>query len=190
MLEILGTVFGSIFGGGATGLIGVGVQRYFDYLKVKADIEMAKVKFDHERGLRELDAAILEKEWAGRTRVAEVEAAGKADVAESEAFAASFRTEPTRYSEGVKPGRVAGFFLVLVDVIRGIVRPGLTVYLCALTTLVYWDAQELINKVGTIQMTVEEALRITSLVVGTVLYLTTTCVLWWFGTRNKGTPPK
>ena len=28
------------------------------------------------------------------------------------------------------------------------------------------------------------------LIVGTILYLTTTCVLWWFGTRNKQEQPK
>jgi len=189
MLELLGTIAGSIFGGGATGLIGVALQRWADYKNKQADLELQKAKFEHERGLRELDAKILAQEWAGRTRVAEVETAGKVDVAESEAFAASFRTEPTRYSEGVKTGPVTGALLVMLDVIRALVRPGLTVYLCVLTTLVYLDAQALMDRAG-IGMTIEEALKITMQVVGTVLYLTTTCVLWWFGTRNKSAPPK
>jgi hypothetical protein len=77
---------------------------------------------------------------------------------------------------------------VLVDALRGIVRPGLTVYLCAITTLIYSDAQLLLNKAQ--GMTATEALDLTKMVVGTVLYLTTTCVLWWFGTRNKQSAPQ
>ncbi len=39
-------------------------------------------------------------------------------------------------------------------------------------------------------LSAEQAIQLIQMVVGTILYLTTTCVLWWFGTRNKGAPPK
>ena len=188
MIEVLGTIFGSIFGGGATGLLGIVAQRWADYKNKQLDIELQRTKYEHEIKLREADAAIMAQEWAARTRVAEVEAAGREAVADSQAFTASFGMEPTRYSEGVKPSRGQGWVLVLLDALRGAVRPVLTVYLCVLTTLVYLQARDLLA--GEDGMTAEQALDLVRLVVGTILYLTTTCVLWWFGTRNKGGAPK
>jgi len=95
--------------------------------------------------------------------------------------------EPKRYSEGVPVGKAGGFLLVLLDLFRGVVRPALTVYLCVLTTMIYYQARILIDRED---LDPEQALQIEHLIVGTILYLTTTCVLWWFGTRNKQEQPK
>ncbi len=178
------TILGSILGGGATGLLGIIAQRWADYKNKQLDIELTKTKFEHERDMRRADAEIMAQEWAARTKVAEVEAAGKEAVADSQAFAASFAMEPTRYSEGVKPTRGQGWVLVALDAVRGAVRPVLTVYLCVLTTLVYVQARELLAGED---LTPDNAIELVRLVINTILYLTTTCVLWWFGTRNRGT---
>jgi hypothetical protein len=58
------------------------------------------------------------------------------------------------------------------------------VYLCILTTLIYLLAR---NKVTAEDLTSTEALDLLKLIIGSILYLTTTCVLWWFGTRNART---
>jgi len=76
---------------------------------------------------------------------------------------------------------------VIIDFIRGIVRPGLTVYLCALTTMIYVQARELLGKED---MTLASAIELEKLIVQTILYLTTTCILWWFGTRNSAPQPR
>jgi hypothetical protein len=187
MLELIGTIFGSVFSGGATGLIGVALQRFADYKNKQLDIQLAKQKFDQDLALKQLDMQMMEKEWAGRVQVAQTEAEAAADAAASKAFEASYGMEPKRYSEGVTPGKFGGFMLILLDLFRGVVRPALTVYLCVLTTLIYYQARQL---VGQENLSPEQALQIEHLIVGTILYLTTTCVLWWFGTRNKGQPPK
>jgi hypothetical protein len=187
MLELIGGALSAILSGGATGLIGVAIQRFADYKNKMADLEKMKIQHEHERGLRELDAKIMEQEWAGRTKVAAVEAAGAEAVADAQAFAASFQLEPKRYSEGVKPGRVAGFLLVLLDVLRGVVRPGLTLYLCWIATVMYEQSRALIA-IGDLQPVL--LLDTHKQLVSTLLYLFTTCVLWWFGTRNKAPQPK
>ena len=187
MLEIIGTIFGSVFSGGATGLIGVGLQRYADHKNKQLDIQLAKQKFDQDLALKQMDMQMMEKEWAGRVQVAQTEAEAAADVAASRAFEASLASEPKRYSEGVKVGRAGGLLLVLMDVFRGMVRPALTVYLCVLSTLIYYQARELVAKEN---LTPDQSLSIENMIVGTILYLTTTCVLWWFGTRNKQQPSK
>lgn len=187
MLELLGLIFGNILSGGATGLIGVIAQRWADYKNRQLDLQLAAQKYEHEIALRRVDAEIMAQEWAARTKVAEVEGASREAVADAQAFGESYKLEPTRYSEGVKPSRLQSWVLVLLDAFRGVIRPGLTLYLCVLTTLIYLQAKAVL---GASELDTAASLEIWRVVVGTILYLTTTCVLWWFGTRNKATPPK
>lgn len=187
MLELLGTVFGSIFSGGATGLIGIVLQRVADYKNKQLDLQIEQQKQSHEIALRRVDAEIMAQEWAARTKVAEVEAAGREAVADAQAFAASFGLEPKRYAEGVKFTHGQGWVMVALDALRGSVRPMLTVYLCLLTTLVYLQARTVL---GSAELDVATATDVWKMVVGNILYLTTTCVLWWFGTRSRGKPPE
>jgi hypothetical protein len=118
--------------------------------------------------------------------VATIEATAKETVAAETSFAASFGMEPKQYSARANIGPVAGFMLVLLDFVRGIVRPGLTIYLCAITTLIYVEARTIMAGVS---FATADAMRVHDLIVNTIMYLTTTCVLWWFGTRNSQKPP-
>ena len=180
---------GSVFSGGVTGPLGVVFQRWFDFLKVKQEIEMKRMNFDHEANMKRIDGELMAQEWAARTQVAEVEAAGKEAVAAQEAFAESFKMEPKKYSQKVDVSPAAGLWLVFLDVVRGIIRPGLTIYLCIVTTMVYFEAKAIVAGLGA-TFSVDQALDIHELVVSTILYLTTTVVLWWFGSRNSQSAPR
>ena len=180
-------LLGSIFSGGLTGLLGVGLQRYFDFMKIKQELELKKLEFAQAQEMRKIDAQIMQQEWAARTKVAELEEHSRETVAAEGSFAASFGAEPQQYSARAKIGPVAGFLLVLLDFLRGVVRPGLTVYLCAITTMIYFEARTIMSAAA---FSTGEAIRVHELIVSTILYLTTTCVLWWFGTRNRQRPPK
>lgn len=180
-MGILETIFSSVLGGGVTGILGVVVQRIADYKNKQLDLQLNSQKQEHEIALKRIDAEIMAHEWASRTSIASTEASTQMDVAESQAFAASFN-EPVKYSSEVKPTPAQGWMFVLLDFIRGIVRPGLTIYLCVLTTLIYMESRSLMG--GSVDPM--EASKLLHEVVGTVLYLTTTCLLWWFGVRNKG----
>ena len=192
MLDLIGTLVSSILAGGATGLLGVIAQRWADYKNKQLDLEAARDRMTHEAAMRDKDALIMDKEWAGRMRVADIEADAKKDTAESAVFPASFQHDKATYSAGVLDklkgwwGQCIRFLLGLVDVFRGFVRPGLTVYLCAVTTLMYLEAN---RRLGA-DLTAAQALELVKMIVATVLYLTTTCVLWWFGTRNRQAAPK
>ena len=187
MLEVLGTIFGSIFSGGATGLVGIVLQRFADYKNKQLDMQLEAQRFAHELEKRKVDAEIMKEEWAGRDKVAQTEAAGAEAVADAQAFAASFRMEPTRYAEGASLTAGQAWLMVILDAMRGAVRPLLTVYLCLLTTYVWWQVRQTLS---TEDLTQEAALDVRKMVVGNILYLTTTCVLWWFGTRNRADQPK
>jgi hypothetical protein len=181
MLEILGTIFGSIFSGGATGIIGIIAQRFADYKNKQLDMQLESQRQQNAIALKQADAAIMREEWAAKVEVAQVESEAKKDVAASEAFSKSFDMEPKQYTSGELTSRQR-WLMVFLDFIRGSVRPLLTVYLCGLTTLVYWQAHKVLATQG---VTTSDAIEITKTIVGSILYLTTTCVLWWFGTRNR-----
>ena len=184
-MAILETLFTSILSGGATGLLGILVQRWADLKNKEIDLKASRERMAHERELRQIDLDLMAEEWAARTRVAQIEVHGKEAVAESHAFAASFQ-EPVRFS-GAAKSIGQGWALIGLDFLRALVRPGLTVYLCVLTTLVYVQARELLGGVG-VELT--QASDLMRMIIGNILYLTTTCVLWWFGTRNHQKPPK
>jgi len=180
-------LLGSIFSGGLTGLLGVAFQRFFDFLKVKQEIEMKKLDHEHEANMRKIDGELMAQEWAARTQVATIEATARETVAAETSFAASFNSEPKQYSAKVKLGPVTGFLLVLLDFLRGIVRPGLTIYLCVITTMIYVEARAIMANVS---FSTADAMAVHDHIISTILYLTTTCVLWWFGTRNSQKAPK
>lgn len=185
MLEILGTLVGGIFSGGATGIIGVIAQRFADYKNKQLDMELEARRFEHSVALRRVDAEIMAQEWAARTKVAEVETAGASDVADAAAFAASYALEPKRYSSEalLTPGQ--NWLMVALDALRGSVRPLLTMYLCVLVTAIYIEARLTLRANGD-ELSPEQALELFKLMLGTICYVWTTVTLWWFGTRNRG----
>lgn len=185
-MDVLATIFGSIFSGGATGLLGVLIQRWADYKNKQLDLQLEKERRETEIAKRKADAEVISAEWNGRLKVATAEGDTAKDVAETNAFAQTLFKEPERYSNAatVTPGQQ--WILVVLDALRGAVRPLLTIYLCALTTYVWFQVRELVaaeNLDGT------AAIEVWKMVVGNILYLTTTVTLWWFGTRNRQPQP-
>lgn len=187
MFEILGTVFGSIFSGGATGLLGVVAQRYADYKNRQLEMALEKQRGEQELAKRRVDLEITQSEYAGKLKVAQEEGATARDVAESNAFAQSLLKEPPRYSSESKLTTAQNWVMVGLDALRGAVRPLLTIYLCALTTYVWVQVRGVLS---TEALDTQAALDVWKMVVGQILYLTTTVTLWWFGTRNKGSAPR
>lgn len=191
----------AILSGGATGLLGIVFQRVFDAWNRKQELDKIKAQHAHEVAMKEADARVMAQEWAARTKVAEVEAGAKVSAADAEAFGKSFGQEPQRYSESMKAptgGKVAKFFqgfgwlvLVTVDAVRGVVRPSLTIYLCWITTRMYEESRATLAMLNVNNPAHQVLLgRVHEQIIFTLLYLFTTCVTWWFGTRNKQQPPK
>jgi hypothetical protein len=170
----------SILSGGVTGIIGSVAQGIFAYKSKQLDVELQKQKYSNELELRKADAVIMAQEWASRTSIAQTEATAQIDSEDSKSFHAALTSEPQRYAEGTLTSK-QNWMMVILDFIRGIIRPGLTLYLCGITTAIYFHAKSLM---GT-DMISAQAYELVTQIVNTILYLTTTCVLFWFGTRNK-----
>jgi len=70
-----------------------------------------------------------------------------------------------------------------LDFLKGLMRPGLTLYLTGVTSWITWMAWQIMQKDG-ITMTSAEAIAIFTEVTSIVVYLTVSCVTWWFGDRR------
>jgi hypothetical protein len=62
-------------------------------------------------------------------------------------------------------------------------RPGLTLYLVALTSWITWFAKELVSSKQEL-MSVDVAMDLLLQVVNIIIYLTVTVVAWWFADRR------
>jgi hypothetical protein len=75
------------------------------------------------------------------------------------------------------------FLFGFVDFIKGMIRPSLTVYLCGVTTWVTLMAWKIMQASGT-EITATQAMTIFQDTTSIVVYLTVSCVTWWFGDRR------
>lgn len=159
MLDLIG----ALLTGGATGLLGTAITTASDFFERRAKhrerIEEARLDLE----LARVEAQSAEHRAALALETAEVEA-------ETAALEASYAEARQRLSS---PGE--GGAIVAVDVVRGLTRPLITWLLVALVAAIYWTS-----------LPGEEDLR--SRIVATVLYLATTCVVWWFGGRRPAAP--
>lgn len=187
---------GSIATGGITGLVGAVVSNVVEVWKQKQQLDILKENHAHEQAMKDKDAAIMAQEWTQRTKIAQTEGDAAKDVAASGAFAKSFDTEPKSYAAGIKApengfAQATGWIImVALDAIRGVIRPGLTLYLAWIATEMYNEQRALIaihsaGKVDPIALAL-----VHGRIVDTLLYLFTTCTLWWFGSRNANKAPR
>ncbi len=176
-MSILDSVL-SVMSGGITGLVGTALQGYYTYKSKQLDIDLEKNKAANEIELRKIDIQMQAQEWASRTQIAEITAQGETDKADANALIASYN-EPQQYSEKSMLSHTQEWVMVGLDALKAIIRPGLTVYLCAITTMIYLQTRAMIGD------NTGDSFAVLQKLIDTVLYLTTTCVLWWFGSRNK-----
>lgn len=78
---------------------------------------------------------------------------------------------------------IISFLFGFTDFIRGMIRPTLTVYLCGVTTWVTLMAWKIMQSSGT-EITATQAMTIFQDTTSIVVYLTVSCVTWWFGDRR------
>lgn len=198
MLALLGTLLSSVLSGGATGLLGILIQRWFDAKNKAQDLELVKLNLQNAIDLKKLDNERADKEWTARRDISaedrgarEFEAAAeersRAYEADAETFATSHEADRAKYLDAgaQKKHKWAVLMMASVDWLRGVIRPGLTIYLVAITHVMFNWARDMAEKQGA-SLNTAELKDIIMLIISTILYLATVSVVWWFGTR----PPK
>ena len=151
----------AILTGGATGLLGTALGFAAEYLT-------ARQTHAYEVELRRFDMELARVEAASAERAAAAAAETAESAAAWSALEASYRESGARLGSADSP------WLTFVDVVRGLLRPLLTLGSLALVAAMYF----------TLGSTDIEILDIRPRIVDTALYVATTCVLWWFGARS------
>lgn len=188
MLALLGTLLTGVFSGGATGLLGVLLQRFFDMKKQQNDLELVKLNNQNALEVRRLEldaqAKIAERGAEAQERVADLDTQAREAEAAARDYQASMQADRATYlaPEAQQTSRLARWLMAFVDFARGIIRPGVTVYVLALETVLMLWVRDLYQR-SLVQMTPVETHQLMHDVVGTVSYLAVTCTVWWFGIR-------
>lgn len=207
LLDLASTVISGVLGGGATGLIGVGVQKYFELKQRAADLAVMKIQHANAVEILTLEQQSKERMAARsaeeREAVAEMDARARENESADRLMAASYEHDRPTYASPeaqdippdlLKSSRfarhgaafsavLARILMILVDTWRGLIRPGATTYTMYLLTLLFVWVQNLYNK-SQMVLTSAQVWELTMHVVGTITYLAVTCLVWWFGIRS------
>ncbi|MGC2166365.1 MAG: hypothetical protein WA632_10155 [Gallionella sp.] len=190
------SVLGVVFSGGATGLVGVLFQKFFEYKAKQQDLELVRINNEHARQLAQMDVEkaktaaqatehVADMEAEAQMRSAELDAQARADEAAARDYAASIESDRATYSDPKLQSRskFARNMMTIVDSVRGLIRPVLTVYLVIIATVMFFWAKDLAAPSGASVLDPASAAVIVKSVIDTLMYLATTCVVWWFGVR-------
>jgi len=179
--------------GGVTGLIGNALTAWSNYktqkLKNEHDEKMYDFKIQEVAANTDAAIKITKAKIEGAVEIADSQAYTKSqEVGNRKSFSDSW-IEKLMATEGwlkylaVPVAVLMVMLLGFVDVLKGFMRPGLTLYLTAVTTWITYKAYGLLQATGTV-MSAKEALILYSEVTSIVIYLTVSCVTWWFGDRR------
>lgn len=191
MLSTILGLFSSAAGGSLVGLIGTAIKGFQEYKDRQAqrlhNIEMRRL--DQADMRLEADLAIkqTEAQFAGQATLKNIEAAIAQDVAAAQLQGKSYDNDKATYSTGAV-AKLSGFIgnlmrglLVLVDVTRGMMRPGITIYLLVVESAICYYLYQLVLQFNLLPA--EQALPLFITVVDSLVFLTATAVTWWFGSR-------
>ncbi|MDO9549069.1 MAG: hypothetical protein Q7J65_08920 [Candidatus Marinimicrobia bacterium] len=180
----------SIIGGGLTGLIGNALTSFTNF-------RMQKLKNQHEEKMTELDMQTIRLEAEMQVKVTQAETEGKISLADMEALKAS-------YGQAEKPlfdssymnklmespwtawlGAILSFLFGVVDFLKHLARPAITYYLMGVSTWITIVAWQTLEKTsGTTPLTTAEAYGLFDKIITIMVYLTVSCVSWWFADRR------
>lgn len=193
MLDLLGTVFGAATGGGVLGIVGGLIRQWLESAQAKAklnqDLAILKAQHLHEETMRDKDAAILKLEAEGKVKIAQTEGDSTVEASRYAAMGASFAADKATFATGEK-ARESRWF-VLVDVMRGGIRPVLTVVLdlsviliwAVLMWLLWGELAKLFAARDPLVLQTMVALIVE--IVRSVVFLATTATGYWFVAKTQ-----
>lgn len=192
MLSLLASL-ASLFGGGALGtlfgILGGAVTRYFDLKNASLQITKGAQDNSHELAMKQMDLDIMKAEATSNFAVAKLNAASLESAQDVELLKAGYNFEPQTYADKSKLTAGQNWVFAVLDLIRGLIRPGLTAYFAVFMTLIFWQAIRIMTKEG-MAVNPEEAYTLVMKCVDLVITLFATCTTFYFSTRNKASEAK
>lgn len=172
LIKLLGSAgFGTIFGG----LMGL--------FNRKADLEAKRIDMDDREkdrqfqlNMRDKDAALMEKEWAGRTQVAQIEGEAKVDAAAYDALAKSYD-----YAKPKPGGKMEAF--------SSFVRPFISLAYFLVSSIGSVAILYYAFKVYDLKLSADQLYELVMFVVSWVAFMAGTTIGWWYAMRPGTHPP-
>jgi hypothetical protein len=187
--------------GGVTGLLGNLVGAYFKYKDAQIQVDLQKAKFQHELAMVSAETQAMIMESKANIAITRANVEGAIELEDAKAYAIS-QQEGNKNLLGqdwitkmlavegkyAKPLAVGAAVIIatafgFADWLKGILRPGLTLYLTGVSTWVTYKAYEILTANQAVLGTAQ-SVAIFSNAVDVVTYLTVSCVTWWFGDRR------
>jgi len=190
---MLSTIITTIFGGGITGLFGTLVTSILNFMnqreKSKHEIEMSKIQIEMLKAQTDAQIKIVQAQVQGAVELQDSVAFTKSQQYGNEKIFSSSWIEKLLEIKGwtswiAHP--VAYLIVILfgfVDFLKTLMRPGITLYLMAASTWITYQSWLILQSLDK-PIDMEEALGIYKSVIVIVIYLTVSCVTWWFGDRR------
>lgn len=173
MIEsILGIFSGGAFGA-VTGLVG-------SWLTKREERATLELKQAHESKMRELDIDEAKQEHSRALELADKKNQAVQTEAEIQADIKAAETFETSIKVGNQPSGIAW-----IDGFRSLMRPLITLFLLLASVVLTVKISTL--GVGLETLGVEPLSAMLQQIINELLFLTTTVVTWWFGTRGSST---
>lgn len=172
-------IIGGLFGGALSWAKGWQDNRH--------EVKLIELQLQEKARDREHDLAVMDREAESAASLAQIRSEGEQSLAEMNAMSDAIKAEMagatwSKDTIGTLSGvwaSLAGFLLTLVDVVRGLIRPLLTLYLVGLVTAIFlrvWSQSTGFDA--------EQNFTLIIRIVDMVLFLTCTAVGFWFGSRG------
>lgn len=180
--------------GGVTGLLGNVITSIMNY-------KTQKLKNDHEIALVKVQTEAMIAEAKAQIEITKARIEGEVEIADSQAYMESIKHgNQTSFSDkwidklfsvqgkmryfSIPIALIIAFLFGLIEWIKQFMRPGLTTYTVLMTTWITFTAYDILKARGIEALTADKALGIFNDVTSIVIYLTVSCVTWWFGDRR------
>lgn len=162
------------------------------------NLKTQKIKNEHELKMRDYDIQERKQEAEMQISVANAQLQGRIEETEAAAYAETLReaNKPLldqatlqNLTSANQPvwsriiSQVLVFIMGVVDAFRAVMRPGLTTYLTILTSIITFKAIDIISAKQAL-LSPLEAHSLFTQVTDIVIYLTVSCITWWFGDRR------
>jgi len=185
--------FNLIFGG-ITGLIGSITTSITNY-------KIQKLKNEHEVIMVKENTKAMIAETEANIKVTQVEAEAAIELADSHAYLKSIELgNKNMFSQkwidklfsvtgwvkfiAIPVGVLIAFLFGMVDFLKAFTRPGITWLFTGATLFLAFTAYQVLGAAGMSAMDTAAAMAILTHIMDIVLYLTVSCVTWWFGDRR------
>jgi len=186
--------------GGVTGLIGNVVGGWFKLKHAQVQQEMLGIKNNHEVAMVKVETEAMIMESKANIAITRAQIEGAVELADANVYLQSQKEgnknlfsnkwiDKLMTIEGkwkfitLPAGVIVAMLFGFVDFLKGLIRPGMTMYLVGLTTWISFKAWDIMQMEG-VKMSITEATGIFNNITSIVVYLTVSCVLWWYGDRR------